>query len=131
MKTDNRLGTIDDVLGSVDEPLATIARRLREIIIDVDPDTTEQPRPGDRALSYGVGPRKMLDGYAYIIPQTGYVNLGFYKGAHLSDPAHLLEGTGKELRHVKIRSLEDADRPEVRQLIADAVAERKSGADAG
>lgn len=129
MKTDNRLGTIDDVLDNVDEPLAQIVHHLRELIVDVDPGTTEQPRPGDRALSYGVGPRKMLDGYAYIIAQKGYVNLGFYQGARLPDPARLLEGTGKDLRHVKIRSLADADRAEVRDLIAAAVTERKSRAE--
>lgn len=129
MNIDNRLGTIDDVLGSVDESLTQIVHRLRRLIIDVDPDTTEQPRPGDRALSYGTGPRKMLDGYAYIIAQKGYVNLGFYQGAHLPDPARLLEGTGKDLRHVKIRSLVDADRAEVRDLITAAVTERKSRAE--
>jgi hypothetical protein len=125
MKTDNRLGTIDDVLKDVEEPLAAIVLRLRAIIIDVDPDTTEQPRPGDNALSYGVGPKKMKEGYAYIAPQRGYVNLGFYRGTSLPDPVGLLEGTGKGLRHVKIRSLEDAERAEVRELIATAVAERK------
>jgi hypothetical protein len=125
MKIDNRLGTIDDVLRDVEEPLRAIALRLRELILDVDPDTTEQPRPGDNALSYGVGPQKMKEGYAYIAPQRGYVNLGFYQGASLPDPAGLLEGTGKSLRHVKIRSLEDAGRPELRQLIAAAVAGRR------
>ena len=129
MKTDNRLGTIDDVLGNVDESLTQIVQRLRQLIIDVNPDTTEQPRPGDRALSYGAGPRKMLDGYAYIMPQKSYVNLGFYRGAHLPDLMRLLEGTGKELRHVKIRSLTDADRAEVRDLIAAAVTEQKSRAE--
>lgn len=49
MNIDNRLGTIDDVLGNVDESLTQIVHRLRQLIIDVDPDTTEQPRPGDRA----------------------------------------------------------------------------------
>jgi hypothetical protein len=126
MKTDNRLGTIDDVLKDVEEPLAAIVLRLRAIIIDVDPDTTEQPRPGDNALSYGVGPKKMKEGYAYIAPQRGYVNLGFYKGASLPDPSGLLEGTGKDLRHVKIRSLEDVERPEVRELIVAAVSKRRT-----
>jgi hypothetical protein len=125
MKTDNRLGTVDDVLKGVAEPLTTIMLRLREIIIEVDPDTTEQPRPGDRALSYGVGQKKMKEGYAFIAPQRGYVNLGFYQGTGLPDPSGLLEGTGKGLRHVKIRSLEDADRPEVRRLIVAAVDERR------
>jgi hypothetical protein len=126
MKIDNRLGTMDEVLRDVEEPLKAITLRLRELVIAIDPDTTEQPRPGDNALSYGVGPQKMKDGYAYIAPQRGYVNLGFYQGANLPDPAGLLEGTGKSLRHVKIRSLEDAGRPGLRQLIAAAVAERRN-----
>jgi hypothetical protein len=125
MKIDNRLGTMDEVLRDVEEPLKAITLRLRELILDVDPDTTEQPRPGDNALSYGVGPQKMKEGYAYIAPQRGYVNLGFYQGASLPDPAGLLEGTGKSLRHVKIGSLEDTERPEVRDLINAAVARRR------
>ena len=125
MQTDNRLGTIDDVLKDVAEPLRGIILRLRELVLAADPDTTEQPRPGDNALSYGVGPQKMKQGYIYISPQRGYVNLGFYKGASLPDPDGLLEGTGKALRHVKIRTLEDAKRPAVLALIVAAVAERR------
>ena len=37
----------------------------------------------------------MIDGYAYILPHAGWVNLGFYKGAELPDPKALLEGTGR------------------------------------
>ena len=125
MKSDNRLGTIDDVLKDVAEPLRVIALRLRDIVIELDPDTTEQPRPGDKALSYGTGPQKIKQGYTYIMPQKAYVNLGFYRGTSLSDPLGMLEGTGKDLRHVKVRSLEQAEQPAVRELIAAAVADRR------
>lgn len=121
MQTDNRLGTIDDVLGTIDPALRAVALALRELIISVDPDTHETPRPGDRVLSYGVGPRKMIDGYAYIAPQRDYVNLGFYRGATLPDPDGLLEGTGKGLRHVKVRALAEVARPGLRALVAAAV----------
>ncbi|MEZ4519468.1 MAG: DUF1801 domain-containing protein [Chloroflexota bacterium] len=125
MHVDNRLGTREDVLEGLSPELIALVMQLRELILTADPDTTEQPRPGDRALSYGVGPKKMKEGYAYIIPQKEYVNLGFYKGAALPDPEGLLEGTGKMLRHIKIHTAEDAARPGVQQLIAAAVAERK------
>jgi hypothetical protein len=46
----------------------------------------------------------------------------------LTDPERLLEGTGKGLRHVKIRSLAEANRPSVRALMAAALARRRSGA---
>ena len=34
-------------------------------------------------------------------PSGAYVNVGFFHGAALDDPAGLLEGTGKRMRHVK------------------------------
>src|SRR6476646_8638564 len=111
-------GTFDELLAGVEPNLVAIARRLRAMIRAVDPSTVETVRLGDNAATYGIGPRKMTDGYAYIMPMRGYVNLGFYQGALLADPARLLEGTGKGLRHVKIRSLAEANRPSVRALVA-------------
>ncbi len=104
-------GSFDELLAGVEPDLAAIARRLRAIIRAVDVSVVETVRLGDNAATYGVGPRKMTDGYAYIMPMRGYVNLGFYQGAVLADPERLLEGTGKGLRHVKIRSLAEANRP--------------------
>src|SRR5262249_16915911 len=49
-----------------------------------------------------------------------HIVFGFLRGAILHDPANLLEGTGKYLRHVKLRSLADARRPEVRALVKEA-----------
>ena len=82
-------------------------------------------RLGDRAATYGVGLKKMSEGYSYILPHKNWVNLGFYMGTSLPDPSGLMEGTGKKLRHVKVRSVEDAERPEIRRLIEEALAERK------
>ena len=82
-------------------------------------------RLGDRAATYGVGPKKMSEGYAYILPYDGWVNLGFYKGADLKDPKNLLDGTGAKMRHVKIRSIEDANRPSIRALVKEALKERR------
>src|SRR5262245_30834371 len=121
-------GTFDELLADVEPDLAAIARRLRAMIRDVDVNAVETVRLGDNASTYGVGPKKMTDGYAYIMPMRGYINLGFYQGAVLADPERLLEGTGKGLRHVKLRSLAEAGRPAVRALIAAAVAQRRRSA---
>ena len=118
-------GTFDELLEGIEPGLAAIARRLRAMIRDVDANTVETVRLGDNAATYGIGPKKMTDGYAYIMPMRGYVNLGFYQGAVLADPKRLLEGTGKGLRHVKIRSLAEADRPPLRALVAAALARRR------
>ena len=41
--------------------------------------------------------------FGYVNAFTAHVNVGFFLGAHLADPAGLLEGTGKNMRHVKLR----------------------------
>ena len=99
---------------------------LREIIVEVDPNTCEVVRLGDRAATYGVGPRKMIDGYAYILPHKRWVNLGFYQGVDFADSEGLLEGTGAKMRHVKIHSLDDANRTAVRALVRGALERRKA-----
>ena len=53
---------------------------------------------------------------AYISATDAYVNLGFFNGAALADPTGKIEGTGKSMRHVKIRSLEDLDADQVSRL---------------
>ncbi len=120
-----RIGTFDDLLQITEEPLRPIVKALRDLVFEVDPNACEVVRLGDRAATYGVGPRKMIDGYAYILPYGQWVNLGFYQGVDLADPEALLEGTGARLRHVKMRSLEDVHHSAVRGLIENALAERR------
>ncbi|MDX1417125.1 MAG: DUF1801 domain-containing protein [Candidatus Promineifilaceae bacterium] len=123
--TETRFGTFEELMDAAVPNLRPIARRLREIVVEIDPDTVEVVRLGDNAATYGVGPKKMSEGYVYIMPHKNWVNLGFYKGAELPDPDQLLEGTGKNLRHIKNRSLAAAERPQIRTLITAAIAERK------
>ncbi len=40
--------------------------------------------------------------FAYVSAHKAHVNVGFYQGASLADPAGLLQGEGKRMRHVKI-----------------------------
>jgi len=59
------------------------------------------------------------DRICYIAPQNkGYVNFGFFFGADLPDPTHLLIGDGKRLRHVKVKNKTEAKNPELAKLIA-------------
>jgi hypothetical protein len=49
-----------------------------------------------------------------------HVTFAFMRGASLSDPEKLLEGTGKGVRHVKLRSVADVKRPGVKKLVVEA-----------
>ena len=131
MQTDTRLGTFDDVIAGFGAEVQEIARRLRALIESVHPDAVEVPRPGERTAGYGVGPKKMSETYAYIGPYREYVNLGFYQGAAVPDPDDLLEGSGKMLRHVKVRSIEDAGDPALRRLLEAALLERRTALERG
>lgn len=119
-----KLGTFDELMNETDESLRPIARRLRDVILQLHPQAVEIVPLGDRAATYGFGPRKMPDGYVYILPYTKWVNLGFYAGADLPDPERLLQGTGAKLLHVKVRDVAGADEPALRELIRAAYHER-------
>jgi hypothetical protein len=61
--------------------------------------------------------RSIKDGVCLVTIFPRHVNLGFHRGAELDDPLELLEGTGKKMRHIKIRSEADLSHPELRELI--------------
>ena len=56
-----------------------------------------------------------------IVDHTDHTNLEFYRGSSLRDPSGLLEGTGKNLRHVKLYTTADVGRPAVRSLLREAL----------
>jgi len=118
-------GTFDEVIDVFDTEVEAIARALKALIASIHEDFVEVVWPRQKIASYGIGPRKMSEHYAYIAPQTNYVNLGFYHGVALKDPAGLLEGAGKGLRHIKIKSISDANSKEIVSLVKAAVSERK------
>ena len=58
--------------------------------------------------------------FAYVNVFKTHVNLGFFHGAELPDESNLLEGTGKRMRHVKLRTGHEIDERQLMQLVADA-----------
>ena len=69
--------------------------------------------------------------FGYVNAFTAHVNVGFFLGAHLADPAKLLEGTGKNMRHVKLRPGAIVDQEALGALIQAAYWRVKSLADLG
>lgn len=61
--------------------------------------------------------------FAYVDAFTAHVNVGFFRGAELNDPTGLLEGTGKYMRHVKLRPGVEADAAALGSLIESAYAD--------
>ena len=63
--------------------------------------------------------------FAYVNAFTAHVNVGFFRGAELADPALLLEGTGKYMRHVKLRPESDVDATALIELVDAAYTDMK------
>jgi hypothetical protein len=126
MRTVTTHGSFDEAVSETSSHVREIAQRLRKLIIDIYPEVVEVPWPKQRIIGYGVGPKKMSEHFCYIGAHSEHVNLGFYYGADLSDPEELLKGTGKKLRHIKVRTVEDVDRPAIRHMVQISLEERKN-----
>ena len=75
------------------------------------------------ALNYGFSER-MKDQVVYIGVYTKHINFGFHHGARMEDPEGLLEGSGKQMRHITIRSREELGTPVIRDYLRRAAPER-------
>lgn len=62
-------------------------------------------------------------GFGYVNAYRDHVNVGFFFGALLNDPARLLEGTGKRGRHVKLRPGREVDSAALAELVDTAYAD--------
>ena len=77
--------------------LSTIARRWFDVMRACGDDVRELVHDDQPTACVGDA------AFAYVDAFTAHVNVGFFRGAALPDPAGLLEGTGKFMRHVKLR----------------------------
>lgn len=116
MKTDARTAEhIEAYVAQRDPRLRRIARRLRSLIRKSAPSLSECVNP------WGVPTFELNGPVCFWMVGKHHVTFGFMRGTSLDDPKGLLEGTGKNLRHVKLRSLDDLQRPGLKSLIASAV----------
>jgi hypothetical protein len=117
MRVIDDYGTFEDAVVKASTRARELAHQLRALVAAVMPDVVEVPWPKMRMASYGVGAKKKSEHFCYISAQKDDINLGFYYGAELPDPEKLLQGTGKLLRHVKIREPKTVRSRALRQLL--------------
>lgn len=61
--------------------------------------------------------------FAYVNAFTAHAAIGFFHGADLPDPHRLLEGTGKRMRHLKLRPAQPVDEAAIAALLDAAYAD--------
>ena len=96
---------------------------------DAMPGAQEQLDLPDHLLAFGFGPPGgvRMRGFAVaLIPHAAHVNVQLADGALLDDPSGIVEGTGKRIRHVKCRSLDDVARPTLRAVLVQQAARRRA-----
>ena len=64
--------------------------------------------------------------FGYVNAFKAHVNVGFFRGAEIDDPEGLLEGTGKFMRHVKLKPQRDINAAALATLIETAYADIKA-----
>lgn len=112
--------TVEVFLSTYTPPVQEMALKLREMVLQLMPEAVEQVDVPGKLLGYGSN--ATYAGTVFVImPLKDSVNLGFARGAHLSDPDNLLRGTGKNARHIKFKVIEGVDTPAVRALVETAL----------
>ena len=119
-----------DIEADVDRLLAdhppeqrAIEQALRATIRRECPAAVEQVDFGNKLIAFG-RTMKMRGLLFAIIAHKVHVNLQLADGADLPNSDGLIEGTGKRVRHVKIRTVEDASSPRVVAIIRAQLAAR-------
>ena len=113
--------TLKDFLASYQPHVQKLALALRALVLNVFPSAIEQVDPPSKIIAYGTD-RTYAGLICAIAPYKAHVNLMFARGAELPDPEHLLEGTGKRARHVKITARAEVENPALRTLLETAAA---------
>lgn len=108
--------TFEQLIGPYSPDVQALAVRLREIIYEVFPKAEEKVwATGWKVARYANGAE-----IAAIGPLKNYVNLFFAQGAHLSNPDGLLEGTGKDIRHLKVKTLDGIPVAAIKKMLKEA-----------
>lgn len=107
-------------LATRDAAIVDLALEVRAFVHEVLPDVHEALDTHDGMLGFGARQYGANGwGVAALAVYSRWVSLVFIRGAGLPDPAHLLEGSGKSTRHVKVRSSAEFEgrRGELRELL--------------
>ena len=108
--------TPEELFAPYSPEVRAIAERARALILSVYPDAVEQVDGPDHLIAYGRG-LGMKEQLWYVAPFKAHVNMGFMRGTEQDDPSGLLEGTGKRMRHVKLRPGKELDDDALNDLI--------------
>jgi len=93
--------------------LRPVVALLRKLMRENAPDATEE-------IKYGIPMWTGTYAFTFLNPTKTAITFGFSHGVHLTDRYGLLKGRGKWARHVKLKTVDDANVPALRSYIKQA-----------
>ena len=98
----------------VNDENSQLQRVVRELSTSVKETV---PTSKQTVNAWGVPTFEAKNPFCFYMVGKNHVTFGFHFGTSLQDPERLLEGTGKNIRHVKLRALEDVKRKGLKEMV--------------
>ena len=116
-----------EFLSAYDGRIAELALALRRMVLKEAPSATEMVYDAYNAVAIGFTfSGRLKEGFCHVAAYSGHVNLGFNRGTELPDPQGLLEGSGKQVRHIRVVDRQDLKDPRLREFIRLAIRHAQS-----
>lgn len=107
MKGDQK---VTEYINFTQPPFKEVMLLIRKLIFELVPDTEE-------AIKWGTPVYSRIKNICYIAAFKRHVAFGFYNGRMLKDPDKILKGTGKMMKHIKLKRIDDIDQEQIKKWI--------------
>ena len=104
---------IEEYVEKLDAPLKEIVSKLREIVTNHSSDIKEE-------MKWNVPTYSITRNICSIMAHKKHVNFQIFRGAHIKDSQNL-EGTGKDMRHLKFHTVEEIEESRVKKILEQAI----------
>jgi hypothetical protein len=103
----------EEYIDKLDSPMKEISKELRRIVVAFSPQLKEE-------VKWNVPTYSMNKNICSIMAHKKHVNFQIFQGAHVKD-SQKLEGTGKDMRHLKFCTLDEVGEADVEEYLKQAV----------
>ncbi len=116
-----------EFLAAFPEDVSKLFLATRRFVLEASPGASELIYDAYNAVSAAYTYSGQLkEAFCHVAAYSSYVNLGFNRGAELSDPKRILAGSGARIRHVRIEAPADLRAPALAALLRAAVAQGRA-----
>ena len=98
-----------------------VLREFRPVVAAIRTLIKESAPKAEEVMSYGLPMYKQKHTFVWISPNKRGVTLSFMRGVAFEDKYGLLRGTAKHARYVKIKSLDEINKPAIRYYVKQAL----------